>query len=250
MIIDAFGYFNEEEVLDLRLNYLKDKVDKFVLLEANITYSGHPKKFYFDENKEKFKEFNIEHCMITDLTPPGNHPLGERWIPENNQRRLLKPALLSMNLKDDDWVIMGDLDEIPDKRLLDNNPGIFIMDSYMYYLNCFTDHGLAGCTYMRWRDMKDRDFQDIRNKRHGMPHKNGGWHFSYMGGLDKVRYKLQSFAHHELDTPEVHGSLERKFNNIESMFAPVMQPILPLEIDDTWPDYLVQNQEKYKELIK
>ena len=120
MIYDCFTYFNEELLLELRLNYLDEIVDKFVIVEANKTFSGNPKKQNFDINKfEKFKD-KIIYVFLEDL-PETDNP----WVRESFQRNYIQEVLKKENAKDDDIVIVSDVDEIPTVNAIDyykNNP--------------------------------------------------------------------------------------------------------------------------------
>ncbi len=64
MIIDSFPFFNEIELLDLRLNYLDKQVDKFVLVEGTKSHQGKEKKLYFDKNKSLFKKYKKKLFII------------------------------------------------------------------------------------------------------------------------------------------------------------------------------------------
>jgi hypothetical protein len=68
MIYDAFLFFNELDLLDIRLNLLNDVVDKFVVVESTVTFSGKTKKLFFDENKQMFEKFSdkIIHIVVSD----------------------------------------------------------------------------------------------------------------------------------------------------------------------------------------
>lgn len=83
MIYDCFIFFNEVELLDLRLRTLKDTVDYFVLAEIDITHSGKKKRYYFDEFKGMFKDYNIIHVKSDSIK------FQDPWQVENAHRNLL-----------------------------------------------------------------------------------------------------------------------------------------------------------------
>ena len=78
MVYDCFQFFNELDILKIRLNVLSPVVDKFVISEATETFSGLPKPLYYEENKEMFREFEdkIIHQVVTDIPAGGTHERG------------------------------------------------------------------------------------------------------------------------------------------------------------------------------
>ena len=115
-IYDCFTFNNELDLLELRLNILNDKVDFFVLVEASKTHSGEDKDLIFERNKKRFDRFldKIIHIKIDDMPELIN---GNRWILENFQRNAIMRGL--SDCKDDDVVIISDLDEIPNLKQID-----------------------------------------------------------------------------------------------------------------------------------
>ena len=136
-IYDCFQFFNELDLLEIRLNILNDCVDYFVLAESTVTFSGLDKPLYYQENKDRFEKFNdkIIHLIIDD-TPDGN-PF-ERDVFQKNAiiRGLTKCS-------DDDIILASDLDEIPDPEVIeqlidqcqDDKVYHFAQDLFYYYLN-------------------------------------------------------------------------------------------------------------------
>src|ERR1700732_4815745 len=111
-IFDCFLFFNELDLLELRLNELSDVVDFFVLAEATVTYRGVAKPLIFRQNKDRFAPFlnRIIHVVVDDM--PGCGPSEpERWRRENFQRQALLRGLSGARARD--YVIISDLDEIP-----------------------------------------------------------------------------------------------------------------------------------------
>lgn len=208
-VFDTFTFFGELDLLELRLRYLWDVVDVFVLVEATHTFSGKPKPLIFAENKGRFGWAmpKIEHVIVDDLIPD---PDGEgRWANEESQRRQIIRGLGGANWGD--YVLVGDVDEFPkvetlgEMRLEDGPNYLYMMTAHCYFVDWF-------CPTMRWHGtaavrFDDKfDAQNIRNDRFLYEkYWEAGWHFSYMGGVDVIRRKLSSFSHHELDTPEMNN---------------------------------------------
>ena len=115
-------YFDEDVVLDLRLNILKDHVDKFVIVESKIDHSGKKKKLNFDI--KKFKKFQNKITYLTIDNLPIKKKLfdnswrnEETWLRENFQRNYLNEGFKNCN--DDDLIMVSDIDEIPDPKKID-----------------------------------------------------------------------------------------------------------------------------------
>ena len=112
-IFDCFMYFDEEMILDLRLNILNKYVDYFVIVEGNKTWQNNPKKLRFDINKfSKFKD-RIIYIPVEDM-PDGEDP----YLRENFQRNSIMKGLTQSN--ENDLILISDLDEIPDPKNIKN----------------------------------------------------------------------------------------------------------------------------------
>ena len=108
MVYDCFQFFNELDILKLRMHVLNDVVDKFVISEATVTFSGEKKPLYFQENREMFQEFEnkIIHKVVDD-TPMDT----SAFMRDSHQKCAVARGL--EGAKDDDIVIFSDVDEIP-----------------------------------------------------------------------------------------------------------------------------------------
>ena len=126
-IYDCFQFFNEEDILDLRLNILNESVDFFVIVESTTDHQGNEKKLNFD--KDKFKKFQkkIIYVVVEDTLDTIKKPhLGQNSLVEKHQRNSITRGL--KNCSDDDLVIISDVDEIPDLsklNLLDKKKKIY-----------------------------------------------------------------------------------------------------------------------------
>ena len=141
-IYDCLMYWDEDLILDLRLNILNEYVDKFVIVESNKTWQNNEKKLNF--NIERFKEFKskIIYIPILDM-PGGDNP----WIRENFQRNCILRGL--KEAEDNDLIIISDADEIPNlkniKQFMENKKyASFKQLSFYYKLN------MQNITYPYW----------------------------------------------------------------------------------------------------
>jgi beta-1,4-mannosyl-glycoprotein beta-1,4-N-acetylglucosaminyltransferase len=218
-IVDCFTFFNELDLLEFRLKLLDDYIDHFVIAESNLTHSGKSKTFIFEENKKRFEPWlhKIIYLPISqtaeglDLTKKETsyNPESGAWKLENEQRNALSHA--SKIVAEDDLVIVGDLDEIPSPSLLkklnvDKGPVALSMLFHYYFLNCQNNgserwwNGSIVCTGKQFQSVTPQQLRDNRNVYKSIA--KGGWHFSYLGGIEKIKYKIQSFAHTEFNREE------------------------------------------------
>ncbi len=231
-VYDCFTFYNEFELLELRLESLYSMVDCFVIVEADKTQRNEPKPFYFLENKTKFAKFlpKIRHLMMNVSLP---YKGDGDWVIENAQRNYIKQGLF--DAEPDDLIFVSDLDEIPNPQILDNifknqvgllsqcllftpppsilaNKQVYVpcqllvraidflevspvaLDQtlHRYYLDLVKKDGYwQGTILTRYKNMdKPQTLRDFRTKFPRIP--NGGWHFSSLGGIDRVIDKTRS----------------------------------------------------------
>lgn len=250
MLIDCFTFMNEMELLTLRLNYLNPIIDRFVLVEATTTHSGNPKPLFYHDMKHQFKEFQskIVHVIVNDMPQVIN---GDRWKLENYQRNAILNGLIGM--EDDDYILIGDVDEIPHIDQVAKKPfGVYDQKTFMYYFNVQSEEHWNGTVGMNYNVFRDRfkSPQQVRNNRNGLePIRNGGWHFGWLGDYDRIMYKIKSFAHTEIDVPEYIDPLRETIQDIKPLWCPNGGPMKVCTIDDTFPSYLKDNQELFEGLI-
>lgn len=220
MIIDAFMFFNEYDILEGRLNYLYDTVDYFVIVESNITHSGKSKPLNYLANVDRYQQYakkilyfplaidskkynwNIKSTRTESYSPS--------WAVENLQRNHIAKALELFS--DNDIVIISDVDEVPNKHILttviDNLtvevPAItLIQDMFYYNFNQKQVTPWAGSVVTTNKSALQRKPQWFRSNRSKLPAiNNGGWHMSYWGGALQIKFKIENFAHQEYNTPE------------------------------------------------
>ena len=287
-IYDWFTFHNELDLLEIRLRILNPYVDYFVLVEATKTHPGIDKLLFFEENKERFKEWSnkIIHVIVDDLPPPRkiyfkkawklSSVLGlGRWRPEIYQRNQIKKGLKNCNKED--IIIVSDLDEIPNhakfKELKENsNEGkvtVFSQKLYYYFLNGFSKPGWGGskaCNFKMFiksfngkadrlrklRSFKLRfDMYFNKTKQSSKTIPNGGWHFSYLGNVNFIIEKLSNFCHLENYKLIDWENPEKIKEQIEKgRFVFWDMPINYVPIDNSFPEEIIKNKEKYSKFIK
>lgn len=282
MIYDCFSFFNELDLLEIRLNTLNKVVDKFILSESPLTHTGNPKPLYYAENKDRFAKFNdrIVHIVVEDFPEmPDNMTVREKaWTRENWQRNALIRGLPE-NIKDDDILLMSDLDEIPSpeyvQKAVSAPVGVTRLDlkAYCFFIN------LRNVSYPIWnngtRILTWRTFNDprtyaqseygeccvaavnqgpsatrVRFLKPDKILKPAGWHFSYLGGVEAIQRKIKSIAHTEFDTAK-RASLENIRDTLakgKSLFNSY-ERFLPELLDASFPVFILSKQQHFGHLI-
>lgn len=238
MIIDAFIFYNETDLLNIRKEILNGIVDKYVAIESNYTFTNKPKDYLLQSDE------NL-------LAIPFKSPLDrDPWKNEIAQRNYIFDALVNnFDLQDDDIIMISDVDEIPNPKAIEYYrdfgfiPCELEENMYYYYMNVQVEEPWAAIKIFRAKDL-ERDIQGLRFKKLH-PITNGGWHFSYLGGLSKIKEKLGAFAHTELNTPEILNSLEDKIQTLQEPFGRNKKLKL-VEIDESYPDYIKNNIDELK----
>ena len=268
MIYDCFSYWDEDLLLDLRLHILNEYVDFFVVVEGNKTWQNNPKKLKFDKNKfSKFRQ-KIIYIPVEDL-PDGKDPY-ER---ENHQRNAISRGLV--NAKDDDLVIVSDLDEIPNPNVIKNFQkvkrfAVFRQKHYYYKFNLRSEknpfwHGSRICVkkYLKspqWlRDLKfkKRPFWRLDKFRLNNILEDGGWHFCNLKKPSDLLYKYQNLCETN-DPVNFKEKIDQKYLSLDEITNRVHKGddiigrddrFNKTDIDTTFPEYLIENKKKYLEWI-
>jgi len=260
-IIDTFLFHNELDLLDIRLNEMDPHVSLFVLVEANTTFSGEPKPYYYEENKDRFANFadKILHIKIDDMPPytgPGD------IAGESYQRSAIGDTIHYLQhrqqLDFDDLVFLSDVDEIPFMADLMTElehgiqcPSVLHMDSRLYYLNRSRDLRWNGTIVCTVRDMVGVGSQHLRDERFDMNRVWNGWHFSYLGGFNRVIEKLESLADAPQAFQEAGMDLEQLKENVKQGIDPYGRVLdKPYTVHDLdLPKHVVDNLTLYPDII-
>lgn len=245
-VYDCFLFFNEFELLKMRLYEMSPFVDKFVVVEAEETFRGDPKPLYFEQNRHLFEAYKDK---IIHIAVKGHYEDNGRFHRERYQRNQILRGL--KECKDSDIILISDVDEIVRRNdipkivealtLKKTRQVLCEQKMYMFYLNRFQSLW-PGTTATTFKEVKTRYHSQPtlvrkkRSKKHPFILRNSGWHFSYMGGIEQMMKKIASFSHFEVDTPEARRSYIQQFQ--------AEQPLEP--IDALFPLYVVENQEDLK----
>jgi len=265
-IYDCFQFFNEEHILDLRLNVLDKFVDFFVIVESTTDHQGKQKKLNLNLNNFKKFKNKIIYIVVDDTAENIKKPhKGGNSLVEQHQRNSIMRGLNKCD--DNDLIILSDVDEIPDLTKLNsfdkkNKYAVFSQKAFAYKLNLFNEsennwHGSKMCLKKnfkspQWlRDLKFKKypFWRIDKIRNLQIIDNGGWHFAYLLKPEDISKKIQSFAHGEFNKED-----NRDVKKIQKKMDQLVHPIggfelKRVEIDNTFPKYIVANKEKLKQWI-
>jgi beta-1,4-mannosyl-glycoprotein beta-1,4-N-acetylglucosaminyltransferase len=198
---DCFKFFNEFELLDLRLMELDSVVDYFVIVEANKTHTGKDKPYLFDENCQQFSKYfhKIIHVKVGNMP---EYSTNDIWKTENYQRNCIMSGLKN-NAQIGDKIIVSDVDEIPKAEVIEKYKNqdkwiTFNQRLYYYYVNCEQNSRWNGPIMAAYGSFTST--QQLRNiARKGLNVvEDAGWHYSFMGGAERIRTKVESIAESHL----------------------------------------------------
>ncbi|SCY05528.1 glycosyl transferase GT17 family protein [Butyrivibrio sp. INlla14] len=282
MVYDLFPFFNEIDICLMRLNVLDKYVDKFIIEESTMTFSGEEKELCFEKNKELFKQFlpKIEYVVVDD-TPKVAKTHERDYFQKNH----LVEGLKKVGATEDDVIIFGDLDEIPNPVVLEkiikefDKTKVYHLAQRNFYafLNMEEKSGkLLSITgefpeiaqedrkwlgtkitsminipeegIVRLRDLvKPEDKRSVRVS-------DGGWHFGYMGGhnaknpVDRIGTKVKAAAHQEYNDREILAETMDRLVLGQDIFGRDAR-FERVEVDDSFPAYLREHISDYDFLV-
>ena len=264
-IYDCFQYFNEDHMVDLRMNILNDDVDYFVISESTLTHQGQNKKLNFDiDNFKKFKkkiiytiaEYDEDYKII-------NHKGGESLVEQHQRNNILRGL---KKADDNDLIILSDSDEIPDLKklkLIKSNSKFtaFSQKMFMYKLNLknLKESNWIGSKVclrknlgspQKLRDLKFKKYPFWRIDKLNIQIIDGGWHFSFLQTPSDISKKIKAYSHGEFNTTENtdEKNIEERIKNNKDIFGRNFE-LKRIDIDNSFPDYIVKNQKNLENWI-
>ncbi|MFL2903163.1 MAG: glycosyl transferase family 17 [Candidatus Pelagibacter sp.] len=257
---DCFMYYDEDLILDIRLNTLNDYIDKFVIVEAKRDHQGNEKKLNFQVDNFKKFEKKIIYKVIETFPEKQTD-----WERENFQRNFIATGLNSA--EEDDYIIISDVDEIPDLSNLKNNQKnrytVFEQKMFYYKINLLNKttpiwFGSKMCKkkylkspqWLRNQKVKRHSFWKFYKIKKWNVIKNGGWHFSFLMTPKRIKKKIESYAHSEFNTinftelDNIKYSVEKRID----IFHRDMN-YQKIDFDNSFPNYIVNNKNKFKDWI-
>jgi hypothetical protein len=267
-VYDVFPFFNELDILEIRLQELSEVVDYFVLVESSVTFTGKPKDYVFENNKDRFAPFldKIRHIKVDD-TPETNDP----WVREKFQRAAGSRGLF--DAEPDDLVIVSDCDEVPRSEIIelikeDDNG----YDRFLLFIPQFN----FKLNYMKWLERgyhrqivvtQFRSFTNPQQERESTFFWNplgpntvevdhGGWHFTFMGDNQTCLTKFDSYSHTEVNVPavtegfDVDWMIRNKYGFEEAKRSKENKERFEyVVVDEYFPECIRNNKDKYQDWI-
>ena len=278
MIYDCIPFFNELDILKLRMQIMAPYVDKFVLEESTVTFSGEPKEMIFAKNREMFREFADKIVYVAvDNSPMSGVTTHERDKFQKNQ--LIRGLF---DCKPEDIIIFSDVDEIPNPNTLTKlmerfeSGKVYHLAQRMFYcfLNMEEVSGnllsitgeFPGVEKKQWLGTKICSFSELPGEgivylREVSPEDersvrvaDGGWHFGYMGGdgerdvAKRIGVKVQAAAHSEYNSKRYLNEAVDRLLCGEDIFDRDAK-FVQVEIDESFPAYLREHRGEYDFLL-
>lgn len=280
-VYDVFIFFNELELLDIRLHILAPYVDRFVIVESTTTFAGAKKPLYYSENRHLFKDFEdkiihyvvedmpvnedelrsrlqipelskLDREIITNALTSDNVPSGQpHWLREFYQKECMKKPLVG--LQDNDICFISDVDEIwnPQAKIDFRSGKIMKLKQlmYAYFLNNRSSENWAGTYATKYLNMKHASLNhlDTPSKTKYTYIQDGGWHFTNLGGAERIKTKLESYGHQEFNNDDIKSQVEERITKNQDFIGRGFK----FWIDESnLPQYILDHRDLYQRLLK
>ena len=268
-LIDCFMYFDEDLILEIRLNTLNEIVDKFIIAEATRDHAGKEKNLNF--NIKKFQKFKnkIEYLIIDDL--PINVKSRKKYWHENHIRDQFQRNALERGYKNcdpEDLIMISDIDEIPNPDKIKefnikNKYACLLQKNFQSKLNLLniTDNQWPGTKicqkkylkspqWLRNIKTKKRPFWKFFKDKEPQLIEDGGWHFSFLKKPASIKKKIISYSHQEFNKEEFidEKKIKSKIERGEDLFNRDME-YKAIAVDESFPEYIVKNKDLFKDWI-
>lgn len=277
MVYDCIPFFNEIDILKLRLHILNPIVDKFIIEEATVTFSGEKKELCFEKNKELFREFlpKIEYIVVDNSPVNTTTHLRDKF-----QKNALIKGLAEAS--QEDVILLSDVDEIPNPKTLEKVIAEFDKDKIYHfaqrmfycYLNMEETSGkllsitgeFPDVTKKLWlgtkvfskKSIPAEGIIELREASTTAPEAvrvaDGGWHFGYMGSAGekdvakRIGTKVVAAAHQEYNDDVLLAEAADRLLLGMDMFGRDAK-FERVELDESYPEYLLAHRAEYEHLI-
>lgn len=253
-IYDCFQFFNELDLLEIRLELLHDVVDFFVIVETDKTHSNLTKPFYYEENKHMFEKYKNKIIHVKESFPEnifsftkrsGNdvydrtyNKIMEIFESENEgglkefetfardylQREFIKLGLLTA--QPTDIILVSDLDEIPKPEIVEKIKNqnclnrCVCMDCHNFFVNNICHTNWYGTYSVDFQSTENTSLTHLRNERVNFEKfLDSGWHLSYVGGEQRIKTKIQSYSHQEYNYQYLLDTVQKKIDENTDLFG-------------------------------
>lgn len=281
---DVFIFYNELDLLEIRMEILFPYVDYFLIVESTKTFTGKSKPLYFKENQSRFKKFKdkikhyvveetpdtfeevskrieietddlerriLEDCLESPQIPKDNSQA--QWLREFYQKECMKKGLRENGVNDSDICYISDVDEIwnPDINFIPRDEGIYKLKQNVYsmFLNLRSNESWAGTYITKYSRVKKSTLNHLDNPQatETIFLENGGWHFTFQGGIEMIVNKIENYGHQEMNTIEIKNGIEGRYNSGVDLLDRSYQ----YKIDEEGlPRYILDNKHKLQKFLK
>ena len=255
MIIDTFLFFQELDLLEIRLEYLYPFVDKFIIVEARQSFKGNTKDFIFEQNSKRYQKYldKIIYHKIEDIQ--FNYEGLINFLKKSNSKVCKKISLfiekhdyyeknnlsfildsyhrecihigLEKICKDEDIVLLSDLDEIPPFEIVKNlklenklnKLYVFVQNEFQYFLNNYANGNWYGTIISPYKLIKEHSLNQLRkNSSRFKVISNSGYHFTSIGNKKSIINKIENWGHQEFNNNIIKDNLEENLKNGKDIF--------------------------------
>ena len=255
MIVDSFLFFQELDLLEIRLEYLYPVVDKFIIIEAKQSFNGSIKDYVFEKNMKRYKKYidKLTYYKIEDIhyrykelikytnnsdskiiKKIGNFIKGHKYYDKENISHILDTyhrecihIPLSKTCHDDDIILLSDLDEIPQIEILRKLSQIpkqdclrvFVQHEFQYFLNNYANSDWYGTIIGPYKLVKNNSLNLLRkhsNKLNSIS--DSGYHFTSIGNKKAIKNKIESWGHQEYNHKIIKENIEENLVNGKDIF--------------------------------
>jgi beta-1,4-mannosyl-glycoprotein beta-1,4-N-acetylglucosaminyltransferase len=281
---DVFIFYNELDLLEIRLNILYEHIDFFIIVESNRTFTGKNKPLYYKENEDRFIKFRdkilyhvvddlpdtfeevqerlaksdnpieteiLKNCLTTSQIPKDNSQV--QWLREFYQKESMKSALSKYDPSDFDICYISDIDEIwnPETNATPSGDDVLKFEQIVYsmYMNLRSNEYWAGTYAALYSRIKNSSLNHLDNP--GLTKvsfiSDGGWHFTFQGGVDMIINKIENYGHQELNNSYIKNGIEENYKNGRDL----LNRSNNYHIDNiSLPPYIIENIDLYSKYLK
>ena len=255
MIIDSFLFFQELDLLEIRLEYLYPLVDHFIIIEARQSFKGNAKDYIFEKNINRYEKYldKIIHYKVEDTHFSYNELIDFLEESNSNVKKTISKFIkkhdyydknnlsyildsyhrecihiaLEQKCKDSDIVLLSDLDEIPSFKIIKDfkkgkkldGPTVFIQHEFQYFLNNYAKSDWHGTIASPFSLIKKYSLNELRNNTKKLPSIiNAGYHFTSIGNKQAIINKIESWGHQEFNNEIIKKNLEENIKNGKDIF--------------------------------
>ena len=255
MIIDSFLFFQELDLLEIRLKYLYPIVDYFIIIEAKQSFKGSSKDYIFEKNSQRYNKFedkiiyykiedvHYSYAGLIDFLEKTGSEIRKKislfiqehdYYDKNNLSYVLDSyhrecihLALDKNCEDEDIILLSDLDEIPSFEIVNElkriekikNISVFIQHEFQYYLNNYSNSNWYGTIISPYKLMKRYSLNKLReNSMQLKVISKSGYHFTSIGDKQSIINKIENWGHQEFNHNIIKNNIEENIKNGKDIF--------------------------------